>query len=258
MALDEIHRDWDVLGAADPLWAVLTERGRRGPAWTEEEFLATGRAEVAAAFDRLDRLGLPVGTGRALDFGCGAGRLTAALTERFDEVVGVDIAASMLAEARRMDRSGGRAVFLHNTAPDLALLGSDGFDLVYTDRVLQHLTPGLARGYLAELLRVLRPGGVHVAGLPDRATVPLFGAVARTLPHPVLRFVQRRVLGYPAPMRMHAVPAAEVAALVRANGGRLVDTVAYGADPVWHHVRHFVVKGGAADRPRPVGRVRRR
>jgi len=62
--------------------------------------------DVATEFAYIESLGVEPSGGRALDFGCGLGRLTQPLAERFDEAVGVDIAASMIEGARR--QSGGR------------------------------------------------------------------------------------------------------------------------------------------------------
>ncbi|AQZ63509.1 similar to Methylase involved in ubiquinone/menaquinone biosynthesis [[Actinomadura] parvosata subsp. kistnae] len=247
MSLSDIGKDWTELGKSDPLWAVLTEPGRRHGKWSDAEFMATGIIQVNDDLDWLERHGICVPRGRALDFGCGAGRLTNALAKHFPEVVGVDIAEPMLQEARRLDRSGGRVRFVHRAAPDLACFENDSFDLVYTDRVLQHLPPDLARGYLRELLRVARPGGAVVVGIPDRAKHPLVGLGARMIPPAVLRFVQRRVLRYPAPMRMHPMPRHDIAAVATAHGGLLRGTKQYGRDPIWRHVRHVILMGGGAE-----------
>jgi len=45
------------------------------------------------------RVGRPLRFGRALDFGCGPGRVTRALAAWFDESVGVDVSPVMIAEA---------------------------------------------------------------------------------------------------------------------------------------------------------------
>src|SRR4051812_27352912 len=82
-ALQRLRSDWTRLGEADPLWAVCVDPARKGGRWDPEEFNATGRAEIAAALAHLDRLGLCRRRERALDFGCGAGRLTAALAAEF-------------------------------------------------------------------------------------------------------------------------------------------------------------------------------
>ncbi|MEV0620593.1 class I SAM-dependent methyltransferase [Nonomuraea sp. NPDC050404] len=241
MSLDEIRKDWTELGRSDPLWAVLVEPGKRHGKWSDEGFLATGITQVDGDLAWLEQQGVRVPRGRALDFGCGAGRLTNALARHFPEVVGVDISEPMLEQARRLDRSGGRVRFVHRTEPDLACFGDGSFDLVYTDRVLQHLPPELARDYLRELLRIARPGGAVVVGVPDRANHTARGLAVRVIPHGLMRFIQRAIFRYPAPMRMHPIPRGEVEAIAAAHGGQLRATKAYGEDPSWRHVRHAIL-----------------
>ena len=65
-----------------------------------EEFFATGEAEFAHVSRVAETLGRPGRRGRALDFGCGVGRLTRALGERFESAIGVDISAGMVEQAR--------------------------------------------------------------------------------------------------------------------------------------------------------------
>ena len=48
--------------------------------------------------------GLPRARALALDFGCGAGRLSRALAAHFEHVVGVDVSASMIETARALNR----------------------------------------------------------------------------------------------------------------------------------------------------------
>ncbi|GAA1757184.1 class I SAM-dependent methyltransferase [Streptomonospora arabica] len=247
MGLDEVRADWTRLGAVEPLWAVCVDPAKRGGGWDDDEFLASGSAEIDAALRHLDELGLRPGRERALDFGCGAGRLSNALAACFERVVGVDIAEPMLAEARRLDRSGGRIDFRLNDRPDLAAFGDDSFDLVYTDLVLQHLPPELAEGYLREFARVLRPGGAMVVGVPDRERPTFKGLAFRFAPWPLIRVAQRRLLGYPAPMRMHPLPRARLAAVLAKSGARVADSVEYWGGDHWLHLRHYVRMPSAED-----------
>jgi SAM-dependent methyltransferase len=167
MKLEELRKDWDALGRIDPMWAVLTDPERRGRNWDEESFFATGREEIAGVMRDLGRLGRPVRRGRCLDFGCGVGRLTQALAEHFERCDGVDIAPSMLEEARRLNRRGARCVFHLNDTDDLALFPDGTFDLVYSNIVLQHVGPVLAKAYIREFLRLLAPGGLALFQLPS-------------------------------------------------------------------------------------------
>jgi SAM-dependent methyltransferase len=242
MNLHEIRSDWTALGTDDPLWAVLATRDRRHGRWDAEAFLATGRDEVAAVFTHLDDLGLAPGYERALDFGCGAGRLTIALADRMETTIGVDIAEPMLAKARELDTAG-RCEFVRNDAADLARFDDASFDVVMSSLVLQHLPQDLARRYLAELVRVLRPGGALVVQLvtgPDRS---LRGLLVRLLPLRAVRFLQRRVLRYPAPMDMHPMDRAGLEPVATGAGARLVDAVdepMYGGN--WRYTRYYLTK----------------
>ncbi|KAA0256336.1 methyltransferase domain-containing protein [Acidobacteria bacterium ACD] len=166
MSLEEIARSWDAFGREDPLWAILTLPGKRNRRWDPEEFFQTGVEEVGRVLSLLESLGLPASRRRALDFGCGVGRLTQALARAFCEVDGVDVARSMVELAERFNRHGGRCRFHLNAEPDLGLFPDGAFDLVYSSYVLQHVPPGLARGYVKEFLRVLSPGGVALFQLP--------------------------------------------------------------------------------------------
>ena len=166
MDIRDLQRNWETLGRVDPMWAILTEPDKLGGRWDEGEFFANGRALVAAIVGQLRPFGLPRQRGLALDFGCGLGRLTQAACGHFDRVIGVDIAASMIDGARQRNRFGERCEYVHNTRTDLAFVAGDSVDFVISLLVLQHMSSGLAQGYIAEFLRVLRPGGVALFQAP--------------------------------------------------------------------------------------------
>ena len=242
MKLQQIRSDWTKLGTFDPLWAVLATPDRRHDRWDHQAFLATGRAEVRATMRHVSDLGLTPARERALDFGCGAGRLSAALADHVESVVGVDISPTMLAKARELDPTG-RCEFVENDRDDLSLFEDRSFDIVFSSLVLQHLPPPLAGRYLAEMLRVLRTGGVMVVQLatgPDRS---IKGLLTRVLPLRAIRFAQRRMLGYPAPMDMHPMRGDAIEQVAQACGARVADAVdepMYGGN--WHYTRYYVTK----------------
>src|SRR5688572_28220560 len=99
--LEKVRGQWTDLGEADPFWAALTYRAKRGGRWDAEAFLRSGREEIGGAIRDLN---LAVGpTLRALDFGCGPGRLTQALSLHFGEAVGVDISGPMVELAEQLN-----------------------------------------------------------------------------------------------------------------------------------------------------------
>jgi SAM-dependent methyltransferase len=98
---------------------------------------------------------------RILDAGCGSGALSAALRDRGAAVTGIDASAGMLALARR--RLGDGAA-LHRVDLNDRLPFDDGaFDDVVASLVLHYLEDWGPP--LAELRRVLRPGGRLIASV---------------------------------------------------------------------------------------------
>ena len=160
--LERHRQDWEDLAAVDPLWAILASPNTRGGRWKLAEFFASGETEMSDVLKTADRLGLPQRHDRALDFGCGVGRLTRAIGRNFGEAVGVDISAEMVRLARELNE-GRNCRFEVNVRPDLTMFEDDSFDFVYSALVLQHLPrKELICEYLREFLRVLRPGGIAV------------------------------------------------------------------------------------------------
>jgi SAM-dependent methyltransferase len=138
------------------------------PDQTVDAFLASGEAEIEGRLREAgERWQLPRWRRHALDFGCGAGRLTQALASHFEHAVGVDVAPGMLETARGLNRKGDRCEFVLNDEPDLRRFPDDSFDMVYSVLVLQHLPSDLQRRYAAELARVLVPGGLLVFQAAD-------------------------------------------------------------------------------------------
>ena len=85
-------RAWEDWGSVDPLYAILTDPKYRHGGGDRAEFLDSGRGVRGGDHARSAKhSGLATGRRRALDFGCGVGRVTAPLSTRFDEVVGLDV-----------------------------------------------------------------------------------------------------------------------------------------------------------------------
>ena len=191
MNLIDLQRNWNSFGRTDPLWSILTRPDKKGGRWEVEEFFATGRSEISRAMQHLAALQIELPRRRALDFGCGVGRLTQALGQHFDEVYGVDIAVSMIEHANSHNLHGKRCKYFVNTASDLNLFHDASFDLVFSMIVLQHVGAELAKKYVKEFLRIAAPGGMVIFQLPTEfrsiegqgvALEPLPGSAFRATP----------------------------------------------------------------------------
>lgn len=214
-ALDALRHNWEGLARHDPMWAILSDPAKLGNAWQAEEFFATGRADIAALLDYIDCDLVPLGVkrpwGRALDFGCGLGRLSQALARHFARVDGVDISEAMVAQARSHDRSHGRVRYHVNVANTLPFEDAS-FDLVYSNIVLQHIDRANALAYIAEFVRVLMPGGLVIFSLPSRHREA--GDASHATPV--------AAAGGTLFIEMNPIPRAEVEACLRQAGARLV------------------------------------
>ena len=157
MSFRKLARHWNRFGEQDPFSAILT-----GRQWSEAEFFATGEADVARILEHLG--GRPARRERALDFGCGVGRLSRAMASHFTQVTGVDVAPSMIERARAFRHPG--CDFVLNERPDLSQFPAESFDLVFSFIVLQHLPPRRIGPYLDDFARILRPGGAVYFQLP--------------------------------------------------------------------------------------------
>jgi SAM-dependent methyltransferase len=166
--MDEQHRVWEAWAQVDPYWAILSEPHGKGGKWDLDEFFSSGREEIDLLLGQLDERHIEVNRGRCLDFGCGAGRLSQALAEKFERVDGVDISETMIELARKSNRYADRCTFHLNTEPDLSLFDDGTFDFVFTMIVLQHNTPDVAEGYIRELVRILARDGVAVFDMPSQ------------------------------------------------------------------------------------------
>jgi SAM-dependent methyltransferase len=112
----------------------------------------------------------PVFDGAALDFGCGVGRLTQPLAQRFASCVGVDISQQMIRNAESLNQYAHCRYVAHS---ELRLpFADESFSFIYSNIVLQHMPPHFSQRYLREFVRVLSPGGILVFGVQDSFAAP--------------------------------------------------------------------------------------
>jgi hypothetical protein len=76
MNFRDLQRTWNELGKADPFWAILSERSKKNNGRDKEEFFKTGEAEIEWLMDYVESLMPSFAKSKALDFGCGVGRVT--------------------------------------------------------------------------------------------------------------------------------------------------------------------------------------
>ena len=227
MGLKRTKRNWDDLAELDTYWAILGYPDLRSGKWVEREFFDTGEREIAKLMSVASELGYLPRRERALDFGCGVGRLTRTLAGTFAEVCGVDISSEMISRAMTLNSDRPNCRFIQNDKADLRIFADGEFDLIYTVLVLQHQPSRRAACKLiGEFLRTLRSGGLLMFQIPtylpiERRIQPrrrLYGFLRGIGVDRKILFERLRL----APVGLIAVPETNIRNVLDAAGGRIL------------------------------------
>ncbi len=157
---------------------------------------------------------------RVLDVGSGEGFGAALLAEEAASVVGIDIASDAIDHARA-NYAAGNLEFRVASALDLSSVADDSIDAVVALEVIEHIDD--QERVLAELDRVLAPGGLLIISTPDRDAyaergVPPNPFHARELSRPEFealvgaRFTHRRIFS------QHTIEGSRIEALEGERG----------------------------------------
>jgi ubiquinone/menaquinone biosynthesis C-methylase UbiE len=166
-----MRADWDARAREDAHYYVAF--GRRDQ--DEAEFLSTAADVLRELEKELKRFpaSQPPSARRALEIGCGPGRLIRPMGRHFGEIHGLDVSPEMIAQARARLADIPGAHLHATTGSDLSLFPENHFDFVYSYAVFQHIPSAeVVFSYLRETVRVLKPGGfahLHINGLPKNS-----------------------------------------------------------------------------------------
>jgi ubiquinone/menaquinone biosynthesis C-methylase UbiE len=132
--------------------------------WTDAEFLANGEEAVRQDI-RTDMINVCQGKDpkdmKVIEIGCGAGRLTQALSNLFGEVHAVDVSGEMIETARRWLGGRPNIHFYRNNGSDLSVIPAGEYDFAYSGWVFQHIpSREIIDNYVREVHRLLRPGAL--------------------------------------------------------------------------------------------------
>lgn len=162
--MNDADSTWQYWGRTEPYFGVLTQPEFKSDGMQDgarARFFESGQRYVdfalATAARQLDPQFRPT---RALDFGCGVGRLALPLARACEEVVGVDVSDGMLAEARANAKQQGISN-VEFVKSDPTLSGVSGsFDFLNSLIVFQHIPTPRGEAIFRRLLGLLRDGGV--------------------------------------------------------------------------------------------------
>lgn len=155
---------WSELGESEPYFTSVAHDRFRATSIAENThtFFQTGFESWTHIAAIGERCGVDVKNFRnCLELGCGAGRMTRALSETFEKIYALDISESHLSVAARHLRECGITNVVLKALTELASIDAmPEVDLFLSFSVLQHNPPPLAATLLEKSLARLRLGGV--------------------------------------------------------------------------------------------------
>lgn len=162
--------DWNARAREDAGYYVAF--ARRGQ--DDSEFFATAADTVRDIESELNRVPARLrGHWKALEIGCGPGRLMRPLSRHFAEIHGVDVSDEMIALAREKLRDVPNAYPQVSDGSRLTAFADNSIDFVYSYAVFQHIpSREVVLEYLREIRRVLKPGGLARFQLNGRPRGP--------------------------------------------------------------------------------------
>lgn len=200
--------NWEQFGLEDPYYSVLTDGKYHSANLSEDrqkEFFSSGHKHIVNVFEiikkHINPLFLPQ---RALDFGCGTGRLIVPLSQLSTHVVGVDISIAMLREAQNVCSSRGITnVSFARSDDELSELINQKFDFIHSIAVLQHIDVTRGERIMRNMLLHLSPGGVGAIGVAYYVPNTIFRRIYRFVTHkipmgrPLTNLLKGRNIGAP-------------------------------------------------------------
>ncbi len=213
-----IQTTWQSLGETEPYWSVLSgdQFTQAHIEATKEAFYHSGQRAADLLFNTLRRHNIdPTSFTSCLEYGCGLGRVTRWLAERFEHVVAYDISRSHLQFAQTYIHEQG----LHNVevrhlqhVQNLDTLPQT--DVVYSILVLQHNPPPIIAIILHALLRSLKPGGVAFLQVPTYQLGYSFSLQTYL-----------NTAATQQKLEMHVLPQSEVFEIVRQAGASVLEVL---------------------------------
>ncbi len=217
-----VQNTWALLGRTEPHWSVISVENFKQSTFEQnrEVFYQSGQENVELFLHLANRNGCfrdGVSEKNILEYGCGVGRITHALAQRFKQVYAYDISAPHLELARQFTSSLGlHNIHFRQISHPLDVGSFPSVDAFYTLIVLQHNPPPIIRLILSNLLKSLVPGGLAFFQLQTFQTGYTFSA----------RDYLRSVEGRREPqIEMHVLPQSRVFDMIYEHNCKVLEVL---------------------------------
>jgi SAM-dependent methyltransferase len=215
---DHIQKTWGHLGETEPYWSVVTyEQFKKSYIQrVREEFYNTGEHDVRRLISTLDRNGIDHTTLRScLEYGCGVGRITSWLSEKFQIVYGYDISLPHLREAELyLAQKNLTNVSFKHMKQFYDIYNLPSVDLVYSVLVLQHNPPPIIHCIIRQFLKCLNPGGIAYFQVPTYKLGYSFS---------LKNYLCNNEADYS--MEMHVLPQSSIFSIIQQGDGQVIEVI---------------------------------
>jgi ubiquinone/menaquinone biosynthesis C-methylase UbiE len=203
---------WEKWGKEDPYFGVLSDEKFRGDAITSDaitDFFKSGEEHISYVMSVIQQHFPGYVPQKAIDFGCGTGRLVLPLAKICTHVTGIDVSDSMLDEARKnVEKNNFQNVAFIKSDDTLSLLQGE-YNFIHSYIVFQHIPTERGEKIISNLLTHLSKDGVAVLHLTYGKRSKMFRRVLDTLRYNVpffqnlINMIRGRKISEP-PMQMNS------------------------------------------------------
>ena len=233
---------WENNAKKNASWAVLSDPNSFD--MENSDFFASGSCHIDLLMNEIKELNLDnLKREKAMDFGCGIGRLTRALSLHYQKIIGVDVSQTMIDKAMVANKDYPRCRFVCNNESDLQKFSSEKLDLFLSLIVFQHIPPPYNETYFLSALDLLKPGAIAIIQAVSKRKKGLKNRLRSALPEKFFRLKHQLLKSHIPYVTMYSLEFERVLALIEKSGATLIkanEDGAGGAD--WQSYTYFIRK----------------
>lgn len=161
--LEDMKEYWDSCAQDNAMRHIATDDWQ-----SEEVFHKCGERDLTNLLSNLDEEILTGNNKRALEIGCGIGRLLKPFAMRYPELelFGVDVSEEMVSKGRQRLNEFENIKLFRTGGKDLCMFDDNSFHFIYSYVVFQHIPRKFVHNYFKEVARIIDKDGCFVFQMP--------------------------------------------------------------------------------------------